>query len=34
MQSLSHWQEDTDLAGIREKAALVNLPAEAQKAFV
>jgi hypothetical protein len=30
---LSHRQQDTDLAGIRDKAALDKLPAEEQKAF-
>jgi hypothetical protein len=32
-QALRHWQQDSDLAGIRDKAALDNLPAEEQKAF-
>jgi tetratricopeptide (TPR) repeat protein len=32
-QTLSHWQEDSDLAGLRDKAALAKLPAEEQKAF-
>jgi tetratricopeptide (TPR) repeat protein/serine/threonine protein kinase len=27
-QTLNHWQEDTDLAGIRDKDALAKLPAE------
>ena len=30
---MNHWQQDTDLAGIRDKAALAKLPAEEQKAF-
>jgi tetratricopeptide (TPR) repeat protein len=30
---LKHWQDDTDLAGIRDEAALARLPAEEQKAF-
>jgi tetratricopeptide (TPR) repeat protein len=30
---LDHWQRDTDLAGIRDKAALDKLSAEEQKAF-
>jgi eukaryotic-like serine/threonine-protein kinase len=33
VQTLSHWQKDTDLAGIRDQAALAKLPAEEQKAF-
>jgi serine/threonine-protein kinase len=32
-QALRHWQKDTDLAGIRDTAALAKLPAEEQKAF-
>ncbi len=32
-QKLSHWQKDTDLAGIRDAAALAQLPADEQKAF-
>ena len=32
-QTMSHWQQDTDLAGIRDAAALVKLPADEQKAF-
>jgi tetratricopeptide (TPR) repeat protein len=32
-QQMLHWQKDTDLAGIRDKAALEKLPAEEQKAF-
>jgi hypothetical protein len=31
-QTLRHWQEDTDLAGIREAAALAKLPAAEQAA--
>jgi len=33
VQTLSHWQKDPDLAGIRVAAALAKLPAEEQKAF-
>jgi WD40 repeat protein/serine/threonine protein kinase len=33
VQTLRHWQKDTDLAGIRDAAALAKLPAEEQKAF-
>ena len=33
VQTLSHWQQDTDLAGIRDAAALAKLPADEQKAF-
>ena len=33
VQVLSHWQKDTDLAGIRDAAALAKLPADEQKAF-
>jgi hypothetical protein len=33
VQVLSHWQKDTDLAGIRDKEAMAKLPAEEQKAF-
>ena len=33
VQTLSHWQKDTDLAGIRDAAELAKLPAEEQKAF-
>ena len=29
---MRHWQKDTDLAGIRDAAALAKLPAEEQKA--
>jgi eukaryotic-like serine/threonine-protein kinase len=32
-RSLRHWQQDTDLAGLRDAAALAKLPAEEQKAF-
>ncbi len=32
-QTLSHWQKETDLASIRDEAALAKLPAEEQKAF-
>jgi serine/threonine-protein kinase len=32
-QALRHWQQDSDLAGIRDKAALAKLPSEEQKAF-
>ncbi len=32
-QVLRHWQKDTDLAGIRDEAALTKLPADEQKAF-
>ena len=31
-KTLQHWQQDTDLAGIRDAAALVNLPADEQQA--
>jgi hypothetical protein len=33
VQTLSHWQKDSDLAGIRDAAALGKLPAAEQKAF-
>jgi len=33
VQALSRWQKDSDLAGIRDKAALAKLPADEQKAF-
>jgi hypothetical protein len=33
IQILSHWQKDTDLAGIRDKVALAELAADEQKAF-
>jgi tetratricopeptide (TPR) repeat protein len=32
-QALRHWQKDTDLAGVRDAAALAKLPADEQKAF-
>jgi tetratricopeptide (TPR) repeat protein/serine/threonine protein kinase len=32
-RQLLHWQEDSDLAGIRDKAALEKLPPDEQKAF-
>ena len=32
-QTLRHWQKDTDLAGIRDAAALAKLPADERKAF-
>jgi hypothetical protein len=32
-QALRHWQQDPDLAGIRDKAALSKLPAEERKAL-
>jgi tetratricopeptide (TPR) repeat protein len=32
-QALRHWQQDRDLAGLRDAAALARLPAEEQKAF-
>jgi tetratricopeptide (TPR) repeat protein len=32
-QRLRHWQQDKDLAGIRDQAALAKLPAEERKAF-
>ncbi len=31
--TLNHWQQESDLAGIRDAAALAKLPAEEQKAF-
>ena len=31
-QNLRHWQQDTDLAAIRDAAALAKLPADEQKA--
>jgi hypothetical protein len=31
-QHLRHWQKDTDLAGLRDAAALAQLPADEQKA--
>ncbi len=33
VQILTHWQQDTDLAGIRDAAALAKLSAAEQKAF-
>jgi hypothetical protein len=33
VQALSRWQKDTDLAGLRDAAALAKLPADEQKAF-
>jgi hypothetical protein len=33
VQTLNHWQRDTDLAGIRDTAALAKLPEDEQKAF-
>ncbi len=33
VRTLWQWQRDSDLAGIRDKAALAKLPAEEQKAF-
>jgi serine/threonine protein kinase/formylglycine-generating enzyme required for sulfatase activity/tetratricopeptide (TPR) repeat protein len=33
MVALWQWQQDGDLAGIRDQAALANLPSEEQKAF-
>jgi hypothetical protein len=32
-QTLRHWQEDTDLAGVRETEALQKLPGEERKAW-
>jgi tetratricopeptide (TPR) repeat protein len=32
-RALRHWQKDTDLASIRDKAALAKLPAQEQQAF-
>ena len=32
-QALKHWQQDSDLAGIRDAAALAKLPAEERAAF-
>jgi hypothetical protein len=29
---MQHWQKDTDLAGLRDKAALDKLPAEEREA--
>jgi hypothetical protein len=31
-QALKHWQQDSDLAGLRDALALAKLPAEEQKA--
>ena len=33
MRKLSDWKQDSDLAGIRDAAALAKLPADEQKAF-
>jgi hypothetical protein len=30
---LSHWKHESELAGIRDAAAVAKLPAEEQKAF-
>jgi tetratricopeptide (TPR) repeat protein len=32
-QRMKHWQQDNDLAGIRDKAVLAKLPVEEQKVF-
>jgi hypothetical protein len=32
-RTLSHWTQNRDLAGIRDKAALAKMPDEEQKAF-
>ena len=32
MSALIHWRKDTDLAGIRDAAALAKLPADEQNA--
>ena len=32
-QTLKHWQQDSDLAGIRDAAALAKLAVDEQKAF-
>jgi hypothetical protein len=32
-RTLQHWQKDTDLAGLRDKAALAKLPEAEQKAW-
>ncbi len=29
---MSHWQQDTDLSGLRDKGAVAKLPAEEQQA--
>ncbi len=34
VQTLSHWRQDSDLAGIRDPAALAKLPAEERAAFI
>jgi formylglycine-generating enzyme required for sulfatase activity len=33
LETLRHWQQDRDLAGIRDATALARLPADEQKAF-
>jgi hypothetical protein len=33
VMTLSHWRKDTDLAGLRDEAALAKLPAEERQAF-
>jgi hypothetical protein len=33
VQILRNWQKDSDLAGIRDQAALAKLPAEEQQGF-
>jgi serine/threonine protein kinase/Tfp pilus assembly protein PilF len=33
LEALRHWQKDSDLASIRDKAALAKLPAQEQKEF-
>ena len=33
MKTLSHWQKDSDLTGIRDRAVLEKLPPDEQKAF-
>ena len=33
VQTLKHWQQDADLAGVREGEALAKLPEEEQKAW-
>src|SRR5262249_49597576 len=32
-QTLEHWQKDTDLAGVRDKAALAKLPKDEREAW-
>ena len=32
-RTLAHWQNDSDLAGVRDKAALAKLPKEEQQAW-